>query len=316
MGVVLRAPFPRRRRRWPQVARNGFRYLFLGAWRNWLRNLTSTMPALASMTLLLVLSGLVGMAAFALERAAASQTASAAVLHVYLRDDATPQAVAALKARLKANRDVVSVGYTSKAQALKQAESRPGLPQLANAAGTNPFPASLDLRLRSVADVGAVAAMAARSPATDPLTPTSYNPGTYRRIQTVMSVVEVLGGAFLVLMGFVAVAVTANSIRAAILARQSEVRIMQLVGAPRWMVRGPFVVEGALTGAVAGAVAGLVTLVVWGIGIAAGASAFVRFAPGVTVGVTALAALVILVGGFVLGTVASLISVHRELETT
>jgi cell division transport system permease protein len=314
MGGVLNAPFPHQRQL-RNVVRNTFRHLFAGAARNWTRNLGATAPALGSMTLLLLLSGLVGLSAFGLQRLAASQTADAAVLHVYLRDDAKQTDVDALRARLTANQRVLTVSYTSKADALKRAQRRPGLPELAGAADDNPFPASLDVKVRSVQDVEAVAGSVAGSPAIDPGLPTSYNSGTYQRIQTVLTVVGLAGGAFLLLLAFVAIAVTANSIQAAIQARQNEVAIMQLVGAPRWMVRGPFLVEGAMTGSIAGLIAGTVTLVAGLAGLAVGASTFAQLAPGLTVGVCFLAAGIVVLAGLVLGSAASLVSVHRQMES-
>ena len=267
------------------------------------------------MTLLLLLSGLVGLSAFGLQRLAASQAAEAAVLHIYLRDDAKQQDTDALRARLEADRRVLSVSYTSKADALKRAQHRPGLPELAGAADENPFPASLDVKVRSVQDVGGLAASATGSAAVDPVLPTSYNPGAYQRIQTVLTVVALGGGAFLLLLGFVAIAVTINSVQAAIHARQNEVSIMQLVGAPRWMVRGPFLVEGAITGSVAGLVAALVTLAAGLAGLALGTSTFAQLAPGLTGGVCFLAAGIVLLAGVVLGSAASLVSVHRQMES-
>ena len=88
MGIVVSAPFPRRKRRIVNVVRNTFRHLFLAAGRTWMRNLGATAPALGSMTLLLLLSGLVGLAAYAVQRLAVAQASEAAVLHVYRRDDA------------------------------------------------------------------------------------------------------------------------------------------------------------------------------------------------------------------------------------
>lgn len=313
-GGVVRAPFPRRRRPL-NVVRNTFRHLFADAGRSWMRNLGTTAPAIGSMTLLLLLSGLVGLSAFALQRVAASQAADAAMLHVYLKDDAKQADVDALRARLAADYRVTVVGYTSKAGALKRAQHRPGLPELAGAADENPFPASLDVRARTVQDVAGLAGFVADSPAVDPLLPTSYNPGAYQRIQTVMTVVSVAGGAFLLLLGFVAVAVTANSIQAAIHARRQEVSIMQLVGAKRWMVRGPFLVEGAMTGSIAGLVAALLTLGFGLAGLALGAGTFAQLAPGLTVGVCFLAAGIVLVAGLVLGSAASLLGVHRQMES-
>lgn len=90
---------------------------------------------------------------------------------------------------------------------------------------------------------------------------------------------------------------------------------MQLVGAPRWMVRGPFVVEGGITGALAGAVAGLVTFGLTMAGIAAGSGIFTQFAPGVTVTVAAIAATTVFAIGVTLGSGSSLISIRRHLES-
>ena len=90
---------------------------------------------------------------------------------------------------------------------------------------------------------------------------------------------------------------------------------MQLVGAPRWMVRGPFVVEGAITGAIAGVLAGLITFGLTFAGITAASGAFMRFAPGVTVTVAAAAAAIVLLVGLGLGSGSSLISLRRHMET-
>jgi len=59
-GDVLKAHFPRRVLV-QTVATNVFRYLFRGAARSWIRNIGSAAPALSSMTLLLLLLGVVGL---------------------------------------------------------------------------------------------------------------------------------------------------------------------------------------------------------------------------------------------------------------
>jgi cell division transport system permease protein len=151
--------------------------------------------------------------------------------------------------------------------------------------------------------------------AVDPLDPTSYDRGAYQRIQAVLFGLAVAGSVFLLLLGFVAVTVTMNSIRAAIHSRRDEVSIMQLVGAPRWMVRGPFVVEGAITGALAGAAGGLITFGLAMAGMAAGPASFTQFAPGITVTVAAIAAAIVFMTGLGLGSGSSMISVRRHLES-
>jgi hypothetical protein len=109
------------------------------------------------------------------------------------------------------------------------------------------------VQLKSIGDVGVIDALVRNDPVVDPVYPTSYDQGAYQRIQAVVLGIAIACIAFLAMLGVVAVTVTMNSVRAAIHSRRDEVTIMQLVGAPRWMVRGPFVVEGAITGAIAGA---------------------------------------------------------------
>lgn len=313
-GVVVKGRFPRRRMA-QVIAGNLFRHLFADAARNWIRNLGATAPALGSMTLLLVMSGLVGLAGFALHNLEQFEASQASLLHVYMRDDASQADIDALWTRLATDPRVAQVSYTTKAEALQRAQSMPGLPQLAGATDSNPFPASLDVQVKSIDQVGPVDAVARQSPAVDPVYPTSYDSNAYQRIQSMLFGVAVGGIAFLAMLGFVAVAVTVNSIKTAIHARRDEISIMQLVGAPRWMVRGPFVVEGAITGVLAGATAGLVTFGLAMAGIERGSGSFTQFAPGVTAGVAALAAAIVLFAGLGLGSGSSLLGVRRHMES-
>ena len=313
-GDVVKGRFPQRRLIQVVVA-NVFRYLFRGAARNWFRNLGSAAPALSSMTLLLLLSGLVGLIGFALHNLEQVEAGQASLLHVYLRDNASAAEVTSLWDRLATDQRVATVTYVTKSEALARAQRLPGLPQLAAASDSNPFPASLDVRVKNIEDVAAVDGLARNDIAVDPVSPTSYDRGAYQRIQAVLLGFAVAGLTFLGLLGFVAVAVTVNSIRAAIHSRRDEVAIMQLVGAPRWMVRGPFVVEGAITGALSGAVAGLITFGLAMAGIAAGSGTFTQFAPGVTVTVAAIAAAIVFATGLGLGSGSSLLSLRRHLES-
>ncbi|MHB8589409.1 MAG: cell division protein FtsX [Candidatus Dormibacteraceae bacterium] len=313
-GLVLKAHFPRRRIAQIVVV-NVFRYLFRGATRNWFRNLGSTAPALSSMTLLLLLSGLVGLVGFALHNLEQVQAGQASLLHVYMRDSVPMSDVDSLWDRLARDPRVATVTYVTKAEALARAQRIPGLPQLAAASDGNPFPASLDVRVKSINDAAAIDNLVRTDVAVDPLDPTSYDRGAYQRIQAVLFGLAVAGTAFLLLLGFVAVTVTINSIRAAIHSRRDEVSIMQLVGAPRWMVRGPFVVEGAITGALSGALAGLITFGLAMAAMQASSSSFAQFAPGVTVTVAAVAAAIVFATGLGLGSGSSLIGVRRHLES-
>ncbi|HET9782964.1 MAG TPA: permease-like cell division protein FtsX [Candidatus Dormibacteraeota bacterium] len=297
------------------VSANLFRYLVRGAVRSWARNMSGTAPALGSMTLLLLISGLVGVTGFALYNLEQVEASQASLLHVYLRDGATDSDVNALQGRLESDPRVANVRFVSKAEALLRAQRIPGLPELADSTESNPFPASLDVQVKNINDVAAIDESVRNDEAVDPVYPTSYDRGAYQRIQGLLFGVALAGIAFLALLGFVAVTVTANSIKAAIHARRDEIRIMQLVGAPRWMVRGPFLVEGALTGVVAGTVAGLITFALTFAGVKGASTAFAQFAPGVSIEVAIVAAAIVLAVGLALGSGSSLISLRRHMES-
>lgn len=313
-GVLVKGHFPRRRTVQIVVA-NVFRHVFRGAARNWFRNAGSTTPALSSMTLLLLLSGLVGLVGFALNNLEQAQASQASLIHVYMREGVPSADVDALWDRLASDPRVASVTYVTKAEALARAQQIPGLPQIAAATDSNPFPASLDVRVKSIDDAAAIDSLVRTDIAVDALNPTSYDRGAYQRIQAVLFGLGVAGVAFLLLLGFVAITVTMNSIQAAIHSRRDEVTIMQLVGAPRWMVRGPFIVEGAITGALSGAAAGLITFGLAVAGMTAAPASFTQFAPGITVLVAAIAAAIVFLTGLGLGSGSSLISVRRHLES-
>ena len=313
-GDLVKVRFPRRHLV-QVVAANLFRYLVQGAARSWARNLGGTAPALGSMTLLLLMSGLVGVAGFALYNLEQVEAGQASLLHIYLRDDADATAVFNLQRQLIADPRVASVNYTTMDEALKRAQRIPGLPQLADSTDSNPFPASLDVQVKSIDDVAAIDESVRNNTAIDPVYPTSYDRGAYQRIQNVLFGLAVAGLAFIGMLGFIAVAVTANSIKAAIHARRDEIGIMQLVGAPRWMVRGPFVIEGAITGMLAGLVAALITFGLTLGAISGGSSTFTRFAPGVTLPVAGYAAALVLLVGLALGSGSSLISLRRHMES-
>ena len=313
-GNVVTARFPRARRA-RIVATNVTRLVFAGAARNWARNIASTAPALTSMALVLLMSGLIGLTAFALHNMEEAQAAQASLLHVYLRDYAKDADVADLQQRLQKDARVSKVTYTSKYDALQRAQSMPGLPELADATDSNPFPASLDVQVKNIDDMSAIDAIARVDIVADPAQPTSYDKGAYQRLQAILFGIALAGAAFIGLLGFVAVTVTMNSVKAAIHSRRDEISIMQLVGAKRWMVRGPFVVEGAITGGLAGAVAGATTFALAASAIAAGSNSFEQFAPGVTMTVAATAAAAVFAAGLLLGSGSSLLTLRRHMES-
>src|SRR5439155_1012500 len=139
----------------------------------------------------------------------------ASVVRVFLAPDATSDGVAALKARLMADRRVASVTNVSPEQALAEASKRPGLDSLASLSATNPFPASLDVRVRVVTQVAAVANSLRGDAAVDPSYPTSYDPDTYSRLRRFALVAGSVAGGILLLLAVLVGAVLGLQVSAA-----------------------------------------------------------------------------------------------------
>jgi len=277
---------------------------------NWARNLSTIGPAVASTALMLLLAGLCALGGVALHTVSLQQAKDASLVRIYLRDDAGTEAVAQLEQTLRGDPSIANVTYISKDAALSAAGARPGLAAIVSDAGGNPLPAELEVTVRGIGQVANVGRLAATSPAVDAGQATSYDAETYARLQ---DIIRYAGVATLVVLGVLAAvtaAVTANAIRAGAVARAGEVRTMRLVGASSWMVRAPFMVEGALTGLAAAVLAGAILVAIQQLAAGASGAAFAELLPGVSLDV-AIAAAVTLVGlGVSLGSASSVFAIR------
>jgi cell division transport system permease protein len=258
------------------------------------------------MILLLLLAGVGALAGLAVRNVVQQEAAQAAFLNIYLKDSATSQQVATLGDRLRADHRVASVSYVSKQQALQQFRSRPGLGALVDDSSQNPLPASFQVDVKNLSDVGGVADRYASDAAVDPGYPTSYQADVYRGLQTFVEVAGVVVVVVLAALALVSVAVTANAIRAGIVARWDDVTIMRLVGAGDWMLRGPFLVEGALTGAMAGLIGGAILLGLFEAAQRASSVVLTQLLPGVGWPAAIACGVLMLAAGTTLGWTASL----------
>ena len=307
----IAAPPAPRWRRLAALTDNSVRLVLLGGLRSWRRDLRFNAPAMQTMALLLIMCGLLALAGISLGRAAATAEAQASTIRVYLAENATADQAAALKARFLADPRVASVREVSAEEALQEASGRPGLGSLAGLSDSNPFPASLDVRVKLVTEVSAVAQIANGDPAVDPAYPTSYDPDLYHHLRTIAIAVGVAGGVLLLLFAFIAYAVTANSMRAIAAARREEVITQLLLGARRWMLRDPFLIEGLMTGAIAGAIAGGVVGLAYVLSVQFAGATYVQLLPGVTLTTVRYVVAGVVVAGMLLGMVTALFSFRR-----
>ncbi|HEY3247869.1 MAG TPA: permease-like cell division protein FtsX [bacterium] len=175
----------------------------------------------------------------------------------FLRDGQSPDAVALLQRRVREISGVAAVRFVSRAEALNRLRQSFGDDGALANLDANPLPDSLEIRVLDPQQLGAVAGAVRGLPGVDDVT---YGAQVVDRLLALTRGVRILMVSAGILLGAVAVVVVVNTIRLTVIARRQEIEIMGLVGATRWFIRWPFLIEGMLHGvAAAGASAVLLS---------------------------------------------------------
>ena len=233
------------------------------------RGRRSSLLSVATIAAALVVLGVLLLVSWNVERLLV-QWAAAAEMSIFLLDDVTPEARAAIEQTLVESDLVGGHEFVSKAQALiRFRRDFVDLSGVVEQVASNPFPASFEARLEpNLDDAAAVDRFATVLRGASGVEEVRFDQTWIERLTTAVNLLRGVG-LVVALVLVVAVALTvANVIRLACFARRDEIEIMQLVGAPLAYVRGPFVLEGVIQGGI-GAVAALVVL---GIGFSIGES--------------------------------------------
>jgi cell division transport system permease protein len=239
------------------------------------------------------------------------QWGASAELSVYLRDNVTRDQLTRVDDLVGGSGLAAHREYVSKEQAA--ARFRQDFPDLAGSTerlGTNPFPASFEVRLNPEArdTDAAIDRLASTLEATDGVADVRYDRRWLTRLNSIVKFLRAFGLLIVAVLAVASALTVANVVRLAAAARQDEIEIMELVGAPLAYVRGPFIMEGILQG---GSGALLAMLLLWGL-FAAARARYGQMAAE-TVGLSAITflplelCLVIVGGGMLLGCIGGVI---------
>jgi cell division transport system permease protein len=175
----------------------------------------------------------------------------------YLSNDLADADVAGLIARIQAMPEVEHVRHTSREQAWQDFQAVLGAQSgLLEGLPREVLPASIDISLRPpYRDAPAVEELAARLKTENGIASVEYPQEWVERLGLIVLVVQwskwVVAGVLFIATFFI----VGSTIKLAILARQDEVEIMQLIGASEEVIQAPFVVEGMIQGMAGGALA-------------------------------------------------------------
>lgn len=225
---------------------------------SFMRNASLAVAAIAVMvvTLTIVLFSVVTSATL---NHTISQIADKINISIYLNDSVTADQRNDLMNQLRGLKQVKSVEFISKDQALAEYKAananNKDLLQAINETG-NPLPASIQVDPVDPARIDEIQKLLSK-PATqaleDPQAGTSYSGDRKAAIDKIAHATDVLkrvGIAAVALFTLVSMLIIFNTLQMAIFNRRDEITIERLLGATTWYIRGPFVVESIIYGIV------------------------------------------------------------------
>ena len=181
---------------------------------------------------------------------------SAAEFSVYLRDDATSEQRGTIETVIDQSGIAMGREFVSKAEALTRFRREfAELAELTTGFDENPFPASIEVRVRPGSDTNAGEALVRKLIAMPGVGDARYDRDWLARVGAGLGTIRAAGFGLALLMAMAAAVTVATVVRLGLRARRDELEIMELVGAPLVFIRGPFVAEGLLQGGIGALVA-------------------------------------------------------------
>ena len=147
------------------------------------------------------------------------------------------------------------------------AESNPIVKKALGEIGENPLVASLNIKARDTKDYQKIVDYINHSPFKTKLITIDLaeNKRVIERIDALARGIRWGSLLTVIVLGFLSIVISFNTIRMAIYSLREEIEIMKLVGASNGFIRAPFLVEGMIEGVVASVIALilLIPLVFW-----------------------------------------------------
>ncbi|MDQ6747575.1 MAG: ABC transporter permease [Candidatus Dormibacteraeota bacterium] len=228
--------------------------------QNFWRNKGLSVFAVSVMFVVLLMTGVALVLGHSFNQTIESLKSKASTISIYIADPTPLAAVVNVENRLRADPRVRTVTYVSKGSALSKYRQDPNIPpdMINNLEGQNPLPASLDVDVKNINDLDAMASAVNGLPLLDKQGATNYRKEVIDKVVLFSRFVGIAGTVLLGGLGAVAVFIIMMSIRTAVFVRRKEIEVMKLVGATDWFVRGPFLMEGMLAGLLASILAVIV----------------------------------------------------------
>ncbi len=184
---------------------------------------------------------------------------------IFLKDEASKHQVERVKVFLNETGLFSEVNFISKEQAAKKFQEQMGhqSPQLlTDAEFGNPLPSSFEAQFTTAVASGKryddMLALAKKISGLDGVEDVSYGQGWVENYAAFLKVFSTSSYLLIIVLLGGSLFVIGNAIRSALFQRREEIEVLELVGATPYMIRAPYVFEGAVFGFMAAALSLLV----------------------------------------------------------
>jgi cell division transport system permease protein len=239
------------------------------AFRALRRNGAPSMAAIVTTVVTVILLGVL-IPIFQTTQAKSDQVRDSLEFRVAIYDDATKPEIAKLEDQLLAIPHVSSVNLITKAEALDELAADLGKEksdELLTQLHSNPLPANFQVKADDASNLDSVrAAVTPPGPngQPQPISPIVQEvfdrQEDSKKIEQVTSALKIVLTVITALLIVASLMLVGNTIRLSIYTRRREVEVMRLVGATRWFIRWPFMIEGVVVGFFGGLIA---ILILW-----------------------------------------------------
>jgi cell division transport system permease protein len=239
------------------------------AFRALRRNGAPSMAAIVTTVVTVILLGVL-IPVFQTTQAKSEQVRESLEFRVAIYDDATRAEINQLQRKLLAIPHVSSVKLITKAEALDELKKDLGKEksgELLTQLHSNPLPANFVVKADDAGDLEAVRAAVTppgangKPQAISPIVQDVFDrQEDSKKIEQVTSALKIVLTVITALLVVASLMLVGNTIRLSIYTRRREVEVMRLVGATRWFIRWPFMIEGVVVGFAGGLVA---ILILW-----------------------------------------------------
>ena len=178
-------------------------------------------------------------------------------ISVYFKEIAPEEDILKVEKELSQIPEVKNVKYVSREEALQvfiqRHKDNPVLMESLVEVGGNPFLASLNIKAWEASQYQKVADFLKAARFENLIEKVDYHQRkpVIERIFSLSAAANQTGILLSIVLVVVAILVTFNTIRLAILNQKEEIQIQRLVGASNWFIRGPFLIQGTISGILA-----------------------------------------------------------------